>query len=332
MNKIFLILLICFSCKAKEEKDYKKMSFDIINNKKEEYISLKNETKTLQNEILVIKDFQKIELQLSVIIFRESEKSFLNIGDNYFQIELEYSIDEKNNSINTDNILLFKKDKEYIILIPTYTEEFTTFQMISYSEKEKFKDLGFKTFGYSEFKKLENNFIDKFRFNIKDSMNNPSIYAEYNNIRIHFSKSFKNENSNIELTKKEKNNILLLRNKQNVISNDNLYSKWQGIYYYSPFDDKDSIGSYYIDIDENNTNYGYSGGEGHFLYKSIELKQNKDTLYIENSSSVLAKLYKKNNQFLVKSDLIIDRKSKNNNTSGVFIFKYAKSANDISDK
>lgn len=110
-----------------------------------------------------------------------------------------------------------------------------------------------------------------------------------------------------------------------------LITKWQGIYYYDPFDSKDSIGSYYIDIDENKTNYGYSGGDGHFLYRSLDLIQNKDTLYIKNSSSILAKLYKKNNQFLVESNLIRDRKSKNNNTSGIFAFKYAKSASEVQD-
>ena len=148
MNKIFLILiliLICFSCNAKQEEDHKKLSFDNTNNQEREYTPLKNETKTLQNKILVIKDFQKIDIPLSVIIFRESEKSFLTIGDKYFQVELEYSIDD-NNSINTDKILLFRKDNQYVILIPTYTEEFTTFQMVKYTKKEKFEDLGFKTF------------------------------------------------------------------------------------------------------------------------------------------------------------------------------------------
>ena len=93
MNKIFLILmLICFSCNAKEEKDHKELSFDIVSNQEVEYTLLKNETKTLQNEILVIKDFQKIGIPLSVITFKESEKSYLNINNDYINVEFEYSI------------------------------------------------------------------------------------------------------------------------------------------------------------------------------------------------------------------------------------------------
>ncbi|WP_313375651.1 hypothetical protein [Chishuiella sp.] len=140
------------------------------------------------------------------------------------------------------------------------------------------------------------------------------------------------------VNKKNLNKIEVIKgNSENCITFEdeddynNLTKKWQGIYYYDPFDSKDSIGSYYIDIDENKTNYGYSGGDGHFLYKSLDLIQNKDTLYIKNSSSILAKLYKKNNQFLVESNLIQDRKSKNNNTSGIFAFKYAKSASEVPD-
>ena len=206
-------MLICFSCNAKEEKDHKELSFDIVSNQEVEYTLLKNETKTLQNEILVIKDFQKIGIPLSVITFKESEKSYLNINNDYINVEFEYSIDE-NNSINTDKILLFKKDKEYIILIPSYTEEFTTYQMISYSEKEKFKDLGFKTFGYSEFEKLKSNSINKFTFHLKDDKGSPKLYAKYNSIIVNFSKSYKNDDDvNKTLTEVEKHNILQLMDK-----------------------------------------------------------------------------------------------------------------------
>ena len=170
------------------------------------------------------------------------------------------------------------------------------------------------------------------------SIDSPNIETDPNSGIVNFQieKNNKNEIIISSIIKNKVSKVYTFKSNQNKLSEISNMSetikKWQGIYYYSPFDDKDSIGNYYIDIDSENTVYSYSGGDGDFQYQKSNILEKNDTLYITNpkvSTSILAKLYKKNNLFFVKSELIKDRKLKNNNQTGEYNFKYAKSADDV---
>ena len=172
------------------------------------------------------------------------------------------------------------------------------------------------------------------------SIDSPNIETDPNSGIVNFQieKNNKNEIIISSIIKNKVSKVYTFKSNQNKLSEISNMSetikKWQGIYYYSPFDDKDSIGNYYIDIDSENTVYSYSGGDGDFQYQKSNILEKNDTLYITNpkvSTSILAKLYKKNNLFFVKSELIKDRKLKNNNQTGEYNFKYAKSADDVPD-
>lgn len=110
-------------------------------------------------------------------------------------------------------------------------------------------------------------------------------------------------------------------------SRDNLVSRWQGIYYNEPY--IDSIGSYYVTINPQYLNFGFSGSN-EFEYKINLIEDNKDSLLLYNreDSRLLGTLIKKDNKFWIKSSLI-DKGF--NNQNGLFQLKYAKSANDVPD-
>ncbi|WP_250253335.1 hypothetical protein [Chryseobacterium sp. Marseille-Q3244] len=104
-------------------------------------------------------------------------------------------------------------------------------------------------------------------------------------------------------------------------------ANWNGVYYYKPQSSSDSIGSYYIDIDQANSDFGFSG-KNSFKFK-VETKQEKDSLLLYNikDKELIGKIYKKNNQFWIKSDLI--KTKEKNKTNNVFLLQYAKSADDL---
>lgn len=206
---ISLVLLLLFnSCTGKEKKEY--TDYHIQQNTKSEYNSVDYKTNVKQDENLVITNFDDTSLPFSIIVFKESEKSYLQVSSNLIAIDFDYGYNE-DESINTSKILLFKNQSKYIILIPTFTEEFHTFQMVEFSEKE-IKNLGFKTYGYEEFEKIKKNPNSKIKFIIEDYKNSPTIFAFFNNEKIRFSQSSNSTSNSTSLSAKEKELIQNLNN------------------------------------------------------------------------------------------------------------------------
>ncbi|MCS3532586.1 hypothetical protein [Chryseobacterium sp. JUb7] len=125
----------------------------------------------------------------------------------------------------------------------------------------------------------------------------------------------------------EENNI-----KKVSIDTDKL-SNWDGIYWLYPYEiGSDKIGNYYINISENNNDFGFSGDDT-FSYK-INTKIEDNKLYIFDKDSPLLKplaiIYKnKDNKFYLKSSLIKIERSDLKETEYGYPIKWAKSSDDV---
>ncbi|MDR2238599.1 MAG: hypothetical protein LBE92_20915 [Chryseobacterium sp.] len=214
MKKIFLVILsiILLSCSNKEQKKeilVNKTKTQPVNNNFEE-ISSKSSVKN--NKILSIADFTETEFALSLIFFKESERTFLNVNDNYLNVNWQYSIE--NESVNSDNVLLFKNNSEYIILVPTFSEEFPTFQMVGINKNKEFINLGQHTYSFTDYKKLGNTSFDKIKYQIVKQKDGLKIKAVDGQKEVLLSEYSKNENDEAQLSLSEKNEITLLRNEK----------------------------------------------------------------------------------------------------------------------
>lgn len=162
------------------------------------------------------------------------------------------------------------------------------------------------------------------------------------NESISFPLQYAIENNNIELAKLLINNgasidrliqsdipqnILNSHQWKKLFQSDKINANWKGVYYYKPQSDPDSIGSYYIDIDQANSDFGFSG-KNSFKFK-VKPKQEQDSLllYDTTNKNLVGKIYKKSNQFWIKSDFIGSKEK--NKTNNVFLLKYTKSADDL---
>lgn len=181
-----------------------------IYGQKNEYVPVKYTTRTIQNEDLLEIMFYKQDFLLSIVLFKESEKTVLNVADKQLQVSLDYTYNNDETSIITKNIYLFRKSNNYVILLPSYTEEFITFQMICFTRNGVFKDLGFYTYDYKVFSKIKNVSFDKIKYTIKEDNTIPQIYLLYNNQSIAFNSFRKSEVKKI-LSKEEKEQIKYLR-------------------------------------------------------------------------------------------------------------------------
>lgn len=102
---------------------------------------------------------------------------------------------------------------------------------------------------------------------------------------------------------------------------------WDGIYYYKPYDSPDSLGNFYAKIDKKNSEFGYSGSNSYHYKISVETKEDSLLMHDKTSGFNIGIIFRKNNGFWIKSDLI--SKFKNTASSQYFKLKYASSAEEI---
>lgn len=211
MKKIFLVVLsiMFLNCSNKEHKkeivvNETRTQIQVNNN----FEKISNKSIVKSNENLSISDFT--ETELSLIFFKESERTFLNVNEHYFNVNWQYSIE--NEAINNDNVLLFKNSSEYIILIPIFSEEFPTFQIIGINKNKEFIDYGQHTYSLTDFEKLGNTPFDKIEYQIvkqKDGLRIKAVDGQKEIVLSDYSKNEKNEG---QITQGEKNEIIQLRN------------------------------------------------------------------------------------------------------------------------
>ncbi|WP_333852042.1 tetratricopeptide repeat protein [Epilithonimonas sp.] len=238
------------------------------------YEKISNKSTVKSNSSLAIAQFASAKRPLNLIFFKESERSFLNTSEQYFDINWNYKID--NNVINTDEILLFKNNAEYIILIPTFSEEFPTFQTIGITNAGNFVDYGLHTYSGQDYEKLGNISFDNVDYQIKKLKNELRIYAVVNQKEIllsDYSKS--NQSKNNDITASEKNEVEKLQ-KQNIVENS-----------------KEVAHKIVVDLDSDGKKENI---EVNFKKKSIDVSENlKKEIFFSNEALVIQKEFEDNN-------------------------------------
>lgn len=109
----------------------------------------------------------------------------------------------------------------------------------------------------------------------------------------------------------------------------NTEKKWKGIYYYRPYDDNDSLGNYYINIEPRNSEFGFSGTKPFTIKLHIKYKNDTMFLFDKENSALVGKLLKKNKQFYLQSSRLIDFKKAQKEPGSYFPLQFAKSSDDV---
>ncbi|WP_313375648.1 hypothetical protein [Chishuiella sp.] len=183
-NIILLSLLFLISCNGQEKEKNKTYAYK-SDQSENNYNIIDNKAKVIpSSDQLIIIKFSELNF-LSLISFPNPERSFLEIKNQYLNVDLgqitEYG--DKPTIIKTKEILIFEKNGDYIILIPTISEEFPLFQMYGISTTHEFKNYGNYTYSYEDVKKLGITF-DKVQYMVRNLNNTPRIYALVGNKSI----------------------------------------------------------------------------------------------------------------------------------------------------
>ena len=132
--------------------------------------------------------------------------------------------------------------------------------------------------------------------------------------------------SPLQFAIENKNNKLIELLISHGASSKNSNTNWQGVYYYNPYKSPDSIGNYYVDITPTLSDFGFSGANSFSFKIKTEEKNNSLYLYNNTDSKQIGKIFKKDNQFWIESNLIKEKEGSSQNT---FPLKYAQSADDL---
>lgn len=225
MNKFFALILslTLLNCSGKDQNN-NVVSKQIVT-KQNGYEKLTNKSSVKSNETLSIAQFSDVQLPLNFVFFKESEKTFLNINELYLNINWLYTLE--NDNVNTKNVILFKNKLEYVILVPTFSEEFPTYQMVGIDKSNKFIYHGQHTYNQEDFEKLKGTSFDKIDYQIKKTNNELRIYAIANQKEILLSDYSKMTNTETPITLNEKNEIKKL---QKQTTNENRIKTVQNVF------------------------------------------------------------------------------------------------------
>lgn len=161
-----------------------------------------------ENEQCIEIQFFGIKIPFSLIYFKESEMCFILANKKRsFLVDLEpnFNYDSK---LEPENLLLFNKENDYLLMLPTYSEEFPTFQLVGFSAKGIFDNFGFHTFSYEDIENMNVNSLENICYNIQEKDNLPRIYA---NSKVLLSKVEFRKTKMITMSKNQKNQLAKLR-------------------------------------------------------------------------------------------------------------------------
>lgn len=218
MNKFFALVfsIVLLNCSGKDPNS--NITSKQIAVQKSGYEKVSNKSSIISNDILSLVQFANIQLPLNLVFFKESERTFLNLNDLYVQVNWLYKI--KNDQISANNIILFKNNLDYVILVPTFTEEFPTFEVVRIDKSKKIVYDGQHTYSPADFEKLESTSFNKVDYQIRRINNELRIYAIANHKEILLSDYSKIKNVETPITPTERNEIKDLQ-KQTIDDNDN---------------------------------------------------------------------------------------------------------------
>lgn len=293
--------------------------------------------------VLSCKQFNAKDADLSIVGSLSSNDTIL------IEFENSYQFEHSNNLI----VQIIDKSDSKKIKCKKKVESTTPFETIKVSDEIKIikidnSDIGFAFFSIKlydgEYFELYINYIQNCQlFSITQEIS----YIEDNNNSEDILKNFESQLHMLPISNPEKKLIVNYLN--NYISNEkykyswvekhfheNLKEKsdlkpssdWKGVYWYFPYETKDSLGSYYVNIQDDYLDFGFSGHDNYNF--KIDLKTYNDSvvLFKINNNIPFGTIYKKNDKFWLKSDLVKIKKQEDLEKELVLL-NYAKSSDDI---
>lgn len=295
-NIVFVCLLLLlginiYACKKESQNINKEILIT------DDYLELNIEKiKIKEDEENIIYGLKSSELKnVFINLDLEKESAILEIENQKIFIDLNFTYDINiKDAIHAIKILKNKNDN-IIFLFPTATEEYLTFQILKYDQQNKiFSD-------------------NHFNFETHDDIQNLYLNSKA-------SLSEKNNSYFLKIGTYQFKGIFHIKNNINK-------EKWDGVYYYNPYKTPDSIGSYYININSNQSDFGFSGSSSFSFNITYEEINNSLYLYKADDSKKIGKIFKDKNQFWIESNLIENKEG--NTKTNIFLLKYAKSADDL---
>lgn len=130
----------------------------------------------------------------------------------------------------------------------------------------------------------------------------------------------------LEFAQQNKNDRLIKLLEHNEEKHQNKIEKWNGVYYYNPHKSTDSLGNYYINISNAESDFGYSGDHAFDFRITLQEQNNSLFMYKDFNKKPVGRIYKKKNQYWLESDYVTEREGQKSTS---FPLKYAKSADDL---
>jgi hypothetical protein len=222
-NLLLVILIFVSLISCDEKKDTEKDVQKLISPTKYK-VSRKDTEKDVQKLIsptkykVLIKEnnnlceisFQNLGVSFSLVYFKESGNTFAltNKNESYY-IYLDWILNEEL-KLSMENIYLYKIDENVIVILPIFSEEFDTFQMIKIRKDGKINNLGLHTFSYNDAVKINYKFLDIKYFLIQKD-NSIRIYSKTDSTGVMLSDLNFNVDIFEKITSQEKEEIKNLR-------------------------------------------------------------------------------------------------------------------------
>ncbi|ADV48992.1 SH3 type 3 domain protein [Cellulophaga algicola DSM 14237] len=226
-----IVLILCislFSCKKKAQAQNKNIETEINSSTKnlvvtEQFSEIKYTPKVIgQKDNLIIFNLAVID-NIPIVLYTytydylaylEINEKIVPFFDGYF---MEYDKSSGTNVFKLlDGIKLLKKNNEYIIMFPIFSNEFTVFQLIGFDENASYKDYGEHTYDGETFEKIIGSPYEERIFHLKMYENEPRVYVNVGNKDLIFNEIYyKSPDNYINLSIKQVDSLKKLKQSKN---------------------------------------------------------------------------------------------------------------------
>lgn len=217
---ILVLCILLFSCKKNAQEQNKNIEHKTNSTVKnfittEEYSEIKYTPKVIsQKENLIIFNLAVIDKTPIVLYtYTDDYLAYLEINEKIVPFFDGYFIEyDKSNDTNVfkllDDIKLFKKNNEYIIMFPIFSNEFTLFQLVGFDKNTSYKDYGEHTYDGETFGEILETPYEERIFRLKTYKNEPRVYVSAGNNDFLFNEVYHKSKENYTSLSNEEINYL----------------------------------------------------------------------------------------------------------------------------
>jgi hypothetical protein len=143
------------------------------------YQSVKFDLTTTENEEVAYFEISNTSFPIHLIFFKESGNTFIEVNNNTLLVDLETRSGD-GFSTKKGQLALFKNKVGYILMFPTFTEEFPDFQLLGLSKNGEFSNYGWHTYSYDAVEKMNKKFTEV-DYKIKERNDTLRVYLKQDN-------------------------------------------------------------------------------------------------------------------------------------------------------